>query len=304
MKTSCMLVFITFLYLLTACNSEPRPAQVDFSRTIPSEQESDAGSAQSSELRVAVGAMVSPKETFEAYRDLLAYLGERIGERATLVQRKTYAEVNQGLASGVIDVAFICTGPYVVARKTDEVRLLAVPQVRGKTTYQAHLIVNANSSFRNLQDLRGKTFAFTDPDSNTGRLVPVAWLSQMGEKPETFFEKTVYTYGHDNSILAVSRNLVDGAAVDGLVWEYLREKSPEAVDKTRVIKKSEPYGIPPVVCSRHLDSQKQERIQKMLLTMHDDHRGREILRQLMIDRFVIPEKGLYDSAATLLDAGR
>ena len=304
MKAFCMLVFIMFLYLLTGCKSESTPAHVDFSVTIPSEQSSEAGPARGGDLRVAVGAMVSPKETFAAYQDLLTYLGEQVGERATLVQRKTYAEVNQGLASGLIDVAFICSGPYVMARKTHGFRLLAVPQVRGKTTYQAYLIVNANSSFRNLQELRGKTFAFTDPDSNTGRLVPLAWLSQMGEKPETFFEKTVYTYGHDNSILAVSRNLVDGASVDGLVWEYLHEKSPEAVGKTRVIRISEPYGIPPVVCSSHLETQTQERLQRALLTMHDDHRGREILRQLMIDRFVIPENGLYDSVATLVDASR
>ncbi len=302
MKTSCILVFFTLLCLTSGCNTEPTPTRVDFSLTFSSQERAGTGLTHGSELRVAVGAMVSPKETFAAYHKLLAYLGERMGERVTLVQRKTYKEVNEGLACGEIELAFICSGPYVIARKTHDFRVLAVPQVRGKTTYQSYLIVNAKSSFRNFQELRGKTFAFTDPDSNTGRLVPLSWLSQMGEKPETFFEKTVYTYGHDNSILAVSRNLVDGAAVDGLVWEYLHEKSPEAVSKTRVIEKSAPYGIPPVVSSPILAIEKQDRIQGILLAMKDDPRGQEILMDLMIDRFVVPEEGLYDSLATLLDA--
>jgi len=94
-------------------------------------------------------------------------------------------------------------------------------------------------------------FAFTDPDSNTGRLVPTFWLSQIGERPESFFSKTIYTYSHDNSILAVNRALVDGAAVDGLIWEYYHRKNPVFTSKTRVIRKSEPLRNSKNGCVRY-----------------------------------------------------
>ena len=98
----------------------------------------------------------------------------------------------------------------------------------------------------------------------------------MHEQPETFFSRIVYTYSHDNSIMAVARNLVDGATVDGLIWEFYQETNPAFTSKTRIIKKSEPYGIPPLVASRKLPTLDQnERIRQILFAMHQDPEGKE-----------------------------
>ena len=69
----------------------------------------------------------------------------------------------------------------------------------------------------------------------------------MSETPDSFFRKYVFTYSHDNSIKSVAEKLVDGAAVDSLVYDYTVARSPLFSAKTRVIQKSGPYGIPPVV---------------------------------------------------------
>lgn len=63
--------------------------------------------------------------------------------------------------------------------------------------------------------------------------------------PESFFKRITYTYSHDNSILAVAKGLVDGAAVDGHKWEFYNAKNPYFTSKTRVIKKSDYFGSPP-----------------------------------------------------------
>lgn len=121
--------------------------------------------------------------------------------------------------------------------------------VRGEPFYLSYLIVNRNSAFQTIEDLKGRVFAFTDPESNTGALVPKYWLARIGQSPDRFFKETVYTYSHDNSILAVARGLVDGAAVDGHKWEYYNRRNPYYTARTRVIKKSEPVGAPPPVPS-------------------------------------------------------
>jgi hypothetical protein len=59
----------------------------------------------------------------------------------------------------------------------------------------------------------------------------------MGEQPKLFFGKTIYTYSHDNSILAVSRTLVDAAAFGGLIWEYYHRKNPAFTASLVFIKK-------------------------------------------------------------------
>jgi phosphonate transport system substrate-binding protein len=289
---SCFI--LAMLIAVYGCSGDSDAVVVDFSKTVAVERPASPD-LESARLRVAVAAIISPKETFIFYRQLLDYIGAKLGREIEFVQRKTYGEINELLAKGQIEMAFICSGPYAFGKEKYGIELLATPQVQNSHFYQSYLIVNKNSVFRSLADLRGRIFAFTDPDSNSGKLVPTVWLAQMGEKPETFFRKTIYTYSHDNAILAVARGLVDGAAVDGLIWEYFHQKNPIFTSKTRIIRKSEPYGIPPIVASKALTLQLKTLIRQELFAMHQDPEGRKILHELLIDRFINPRDEWYDS---------
>ena len=237
--------------------------------------------------------MISARETAVHYHQLLDYIAGKLGRQIQLVQRKTYGEINELIGLGKIDLAFICSGPYALGKEKYSFEALAMPQVRGSYLYQSYLIVNKDSPFQRLDDLKGKTFAFTDPESNTGKLVPTYWLRQQGETAETFFQKTIYTYSHDNSIMAVAKSLVDGAAVHGQIWEYYNHRNPTFTSKTRIIKKSKAFGNPPVVASAHLPNQMKERIRKLLYNMHQAPDGKRILDELMIDRFIAPKESCY-----------
>jgi len=282
------------LLLAGGCSRDDEKVVVDFSKTVPVERPGDRSSLDPP-LRVAVAAMVSPRETFNLYRQLLEYIGRKSGRRLEFVQRKTYGEIDELLGKDQIDLAFICSGPYVCGKEKYGFTLLAVPEIHGSHFYHAYLIVNKNSPFKGLEDLKGHTFAFTDPDSNTGRLVPTYWLAAIKQRPDTFFSRIIYTYSHDNSIMAVARGLVDGAAVDGLIWEYYQAKTPAFTSKTRIIKKSQPFGIPPLVASKQLSPETKARIQQLLFSMHEDPEGKKILAELMIDRFIPPREEWYDT---------
>ena len=288
------LVICAALSWLYACGSETDIRVVDFSKTVVVEQPGKKPS-ENSTIKVAVAAMISPKDTFVYYRQLLDYIGRHLGRDVQFIQRKTYGEINELLGNGQIDLAFICSGPYVVGKEKFGFELLATPEVQRSHFYQSYLIVNKDSRIRNIEDLRGRIFAFTDPESNTGKLVPTYWISQMGERPETFFSKTIYTYSHDNSILAVAKSLVDGAAIDSLIWDYYHLKNPIFTSKTRIIRRSEPYGIPPIVASPSLAPGLKDEIRQVLFSMHRDRRGQKILSELMIDRFTLPRDEWYDN---------
>ncbi len=294
---SCHLRFaLVFLLVLviSGCSGEGDYRSVDFGKTIQVARP-EPHSPPHKSLRVAIAAMVSPKETFVHYKELLEYLGEKLHREVELVQRKTYGEINELLGDGEIDLAFLCSGPYTTEKSKHGFELLATPEINGSHFYQAYLIVNEKSHFKCLEDLRGKTFAFTDPDSNTGRLVPTSWLLELGERPESFFEQSIYTYSHDNSIMAVAKGMVDGASVDGLIWDFYNQRNPTITNATKVIRKSELYGIPPLVASKTLPTEVKEPIRQLLYSMHQDDKGRKILDQLMIDRFVDPRDEWYDS---------
>lgn len=284
---------------LAACERAPEPIRVSFARRVEVasvRSEPDAGARRSqAPLRVAVAAILSPSRNLEAYHDLLRYMGKRLDRGVQLLQRGTYAEVNDLLKHRQIDLAFICGGALIAGEREFGMRVLAVPQVRGKTEYYSYLIVSRKSQYRRLEDLRGESFAFSDPLSNSGRLAIVTALMRRGETPERFFRRTVFTYSHDNSILAVADGLVDGAAVDSLVYDYLRARDPEAVSGTRVIAQWGPYGIPPVVVHPDLEPALRSALQGLLLSMHAEPDGRKILEQLLIDRFADADPHLFES---------
>jgi phosphonate transport system substrate-binding protein len=297
-KTKKITSFFSFLIIPVmlasqGCGDSSGYVNVDLSKTITVER---PGSQlpKKQYLKVAVAAMISPKETFIHYRQFLDYLGDQLDLETQLVQRKTYGEINALFKQGKIDVGLICSGPYATGNERYGFEAVATPQVRGSQFYQSYLIVNKSSPYHKLEDLRGRIFAFTDPESNTGRLVPVYWLQKKGEAADTFFKMSIYTYSHDNSILAVAKNLVDGAAIDGHIWEYYNKKNPVSTAKTRIIKKSELFGNPPVVVSERLPSQLKEQIRRELFSMHLNPEGQKILSELMIERFIAPKEKWYD----------
>lgn len=291
-KNKIHIVTLVIPLLFFACHSDTDITVVDFSKTFAVNQPDDPRS-QTTGFRVAVGAMISPRETVVHYHQLLDYLADNMDKSIHMVQRKTYGEINKLIGTGKIDLAFICSGPYATGKDIYGFEALAVPQIRGKHFYRSYLIVHKDSSYHQLSDLRGKVFAFTDPDSNTGKLVPTYWLAQRGETPNIFFDKTIYTYSHDNSIMAVATALVDAASVHEQIWEYYNARDPVYTSQTRIIKKSISFGNPLMVASPQLPGPLKERMRHLLITMHQNGEGQKILSELMIDRFVTPEEEWY-----------
>ncbi len=245
-------------------------------------------------LRVAVAPVISPRATFEIYSPLLDYLAHRLDRPVELLQRPTYAEINDLIRTGQADVGFVCGGAFVEGEREGYMELLVVPQINGTTTYHALIIVPADSPFHRLEDLRGRRFAFTDPLSNSGRLYVQYRLAQMGETSESFFQNTFFTYSHDNSIRAVAQGLADGASVDSLVYEWLSHNEPNLITRVRVIERSPPFGIPPVVVHPELNSGLKEALREAFLKMHEDPRGQKALTMLRVERFVLPAPGAYE----------
>ena len=193
-------------------------------------------------------------------------------------------------------MAFVCSGAYIQGKDEFGMELLAAPQINGETVYYSYLIIPSSSPANKLEDLKGTRFAFTDPLSNTGCLSPrYILLTQMNETPDHFFKEIKFTYSHDTSIKAVAQEKVDGASVDNLVYDYFKKTNPDLINKTKIINISEPYGIPPVVVSPKLEPELKKILRDVFLDMHQNNKGKEILKNLMIDKFILIPDSSYDS---------
>ncbi len=291
---SLIVIHILLLYL-AGCADRQSKKRVRLSTPGAENLNSYAGQERKIPLRVAVAAVISARESFKLYSQLLDYLSEHLGRPLEFIQRGTYAEVNDLVRYGECDMAFVCGYAYVQGQRDFGMKILVIPQVKGETVYYSYIIVPKDSGVKKIEDLRGKIFAFSDPLSNSGRLSPTYLLWKMEETPESFFKKFVFTYSHDNSIKSVAEKWVDGAAVDSLVYDYMIAIHPEYSDKTKKIITSSPYGMPPVVVHPQINPQLKHQLQTIFLNMHKDKKGKEILTQLMIDRFVKGDDSDYDS---------
>lgn len=287
------ILILVLSFGLASCGRSDEPRKVSLEKI--EAMTGKAAEGHAGQIRIAVGGMITPKEGFGYYKQFLDYIAEKLGRNVEFVDRESYAEINALVRSGKVDVAFVCGGPYVDGHAAFGMELLVAPQAYNGTVYYSYIIVSADSPVKSFQDLRGKSFAFTDPLSNSGKLAPTYMLARAGQSPKSFFSRVVYTRSHDKSIKAVAEKLVDGAAVDSLIWEYDNLKSPAFTKKTKIIEKSPPYGIPPVVVRPGMDSQLKERLRAVFLNAHKDAKGREILRQMMIDKFVLLDDRAYDS---------
>lgn len=223
-------------------------------------------------------------------------LATAMGREIELVQRRTYQEITGALLDGSVDAAWTCGYPFLQHR--DELTLLGVPVWRGAPLYQSYLIVAADDPATQLADLAGGAHAFSDPDSNSGYLVTASDLVRLNATPDSFFSRSIFTFGHRNVVRAVAGGLTRSGSVDGYVWEVLNSVEPGLTTQTRVISRSEELGFPPFV-ARH------DRIQEVgvaacalaLKGLGRTDQGKEVLRLLFLDGVTSADPSLFDGIA-------
>lgn len=255
----------------------------------------DSLSQQDHIIKIGVSSMITPVDAVKYYQEIIDYIGEQIKQPVQMVHRRTYDEMDTMLERGEVKVAFICSAPYVKNREKFGVEILVAPSVNGRASYHSYIIVHKDSPVRSFPELKGKFFAFTDPKSNTGKLYPTYLLKTMGSTPEKFFRRVMYSYSHNKSVELVAKKVVDGAAVESIVYEYMVKKGSPYAKQTKVIKRSPPYGIPPVVVTKDIDANLKKKIRDAFLNMHKTAKGAAILNDMMIDGFVQISDSAYDS---------
>ncbi len=158
------------------------------------------------EVRMAVrGSEDDPMITrrLTAYRD---YLSRATGLPVKLYESSDYNGAIQALSSGQVDIATIAGGAYanVDAQIGDLAQpILTVRQAEGDIGYYSGLLVMADSPYRSIQDLKGKTLGYVDFNSTSGYLYPRAVMRSQGLEPDTFFGRSSFAGGHTQAVMAL-----------------------------------------------------------------------------------------------------
>jgi phosphonate transport system substrate-binding protein len=214
----------------------------------------------------------------ECYR---AKAEELLGVPVKLFTPADYDGVIQGLLGGTIDMAWLGASAYAKTYLTDPD---AVEPIMVKTNvdksygYYSIGFARKDSGIASLEDMKGKVFAFGDPNSTSGYLIPSIEIPReidASMESGDYFGEVKFVGGHEQTIVAVANGDVDAGVTwaDGMgAWEdgynsgALRKASDAGlVDMNQMVEiwKSKPIPEGPIVLRTALP----ERVKVDIATM-------------------------------------
>ncbi len=228
------------------------------------------------------------------------YLAARLGLEAEFVNRIPWEEREHLLDAGHIQLGWICGLPYV--RKADRagagIELVAAPVMRhpryaGRPIYFSDVVVRRDSRYTAFADLRGATWAYNEPNSQSGYNITRYHLAQLGET-SGYFGQVVAAGSHLKAIEMVLAHQVDASAIDSTVLELELEKRPELGEQLRIVEALGPSPIPPWVTTRGVPPDLRDAIRRAFWEMHEDAEGRALLAAGQMACMAPVQDGDYD----------
>lgn len=170
--------------------------------------------------KITIGAIPTESSSHlsERFEGLVKYLEKRLGLPVELKSSTDYNGVITALQFKHVELAYLGPKAYVEAatRANAEAFCLEVLE-DGTQGYHGVILARKGSGLRSVADLRGRTWAFTDPNSTSGTLVPtVYFVKELKIDPEKFFSKVSYSGSHEASILSVKAGKIDAASTNDL----------------------------------------------------------------------------------------
>lgn len=232
---------------------------------------------------------------------IAGYVSVRLGVRAEFVGDLAWPERERLLDEGQIQVGWICGLPYVwkADRDLPSVRILAAPVMQhpryeGRPIYFSDVIVHRDSIYQTFDDLRGASWAYNEPHSQSGYNVTRYHLATLGET-SGYFSRVVEAGSHLRALKMVLDRRIDASAIDSTVLEWEVQQDPGLAARIRIVETLGPSPIPPWVVARSLSPEIERALRAAFLGMHEQAEGREILAAGQMDRFVRVADGDYDA---------
>lgn len=178
-----------------------------------------------------------------------------------------------------------------------------------KAIYHSVLITNsANSDINSIQDIKGRTMAFVDPDSTSGNLVPTAEIiqafpdeglnSDMLHTNGDFFEAVSYSGSHQAGLQAVVKGDVDVAPISDQILASEIANGNAAEGDAKIIHESGAIPAEAMVVAEHVDAAAREMLTEFLTSYENEQYFTDVIK-LPGARFIACDMSDYEEIIEL-----
>ncbi len=260
------------------------------------------------ELTFALLSTENAAEITRRWGPILAQLEKDLGVKVKSATATDYRGSIEALKFKKAEIGHLGPKSYVEASNNNYANVEPIAQLRlanGSLGYRSCLIVHSDSDIFGPEDMAGKTFAFNDPNSTSGYLVPSTFfMSEMGMDPKRFFSKVTFSGSHEASILSVANKKVDVASTNLPDLQQLTREGKVPRGGLRVIWVSKLIPNDPIVVRKDLPASLRSAIQESLVSMRD--RNADVFKEIgaWLGGFVPADDAKYQVIRELNDTAR
>jgi phosphonate transport system substrate-binding protein len=208
------------------------------------------------------------------FAPLASYLSQKTGQPIKVVITRDYEEQINKMGKGELDFAFMGPSGYVkMVDRYGEKTLLGCLEAFGKSTFHGVIIIARDSPIRSLAELRGKRFAFGDPNSTMSHLVPKYMLRKAGITVDKLGSHS-FLGRHENVALGVLSGDFDAGAVKEEVFLKYEKRG------LKILVNTPEFSEHVIVASNKLPKKAVQVLRKALLDLKNDNEGRAILNKI------------------------
>jgi phosphonate transport system substrate-binding protein len=223
------------------------------------------------ELTFALLSTENAAEVGRRWAPIIAQLERDLGVKVRSTTATDYRGTIEALKFGKAQLGHLGPKSYVEASTNNYANIEPIAQLQlanGSLGYRSCLIVHADSDIFSPEDTAGKTFAFNDPNSTSGYLVPSTFfMLEMGIDPQKHFSKVVFSGSHEASILAVANKKVEVASTNLPDLQQLTRENKVPRGALRVIWVSKLIPNDPIVIRKDVPASLRAAVTESLTTM-------------------------------------
>jgi phosphonate transport system substrate-binding protein len=241
----------------------------------------------------------SADNVMERNENLVQFLQKKLGVPVEIKTANDYAGVITAMQFKHVDFAYFGPKSYVEAAKRAHAEAFVIEQSRdGSSGYYGLIITKKGSGLKTMKDIQGKVFAFTDPNSTSGTLVPsVYFYKDLKIDPEKYFSKVVYSGSHEASMIAVKNGKVEAASTNDIDMARGDGKRWNAKEDFEIIWKSKLIPASPIAYRKDLPPSLKKALKDAFLA-YNDPVG---LEKLKLKAYVEGSDELFDPIRDMIE---